>query len=88
MSLKIEKHEQIAMLSVSALNTTSSLISKTLLDDSVSDEEYSLVLLGFEMFTRTKVDFRIKSKMSLEKAGNIETEAKELFRGNKIGFAA
>ena len=28
---------------------------------------------------------RIKSKTSLEKTGNIENEAHELLRGNKIG---
>ena len=39
MSLKIEKHEKIAMLTVSALSTISSLISKALSDDSISDEE-------------------------------------------------
>ena len=39
-SLKIEKHEKIAMLAVSALNTISSLISKALSDDTISDEEY------------------------------------------------
>ena len=42
MSLKIEKHEKIAMLAVSTLNTISSLISKTLSDNSISHEEYSL----------------------------------------------
>ena len=67
MSLKIEKHEKIAMLAVSALNTISSLISKALSDDSISDEEYSLILLKFETFTRMKEDLRIKSKMSFEK---------------------
>ena len=40
MSFKIEKHEQIAMLAVSTLNTISSLISKVLSDNSNSDEEY------------------------------------------------
>ena len=39
MLLKIEKHEKIAMLAVSALNTISRLISKALSDDSISDEE-------------------------------------------------
>ena len=43
MSLKIEKHEKIAMLAVSSLNTISSLVSKALTDDSVSDEEYSQI---------------------------------------------
>ena len=67
MSLKREKHEKIAMLAVSALNTISSLISKALSDYSISDEEYSLIFLEFETFTRKKEDLRIKSKTSLEK---------------------
>ena len=67
MSLKIEKHEKIAMLAVSTLNTISRLTSKALTDDSISDEEYSLILLEFETFTRMKEDLRIKSKTSLEK---------------------
>ena len=41
MSLNIEKQENITMLAVSALNTISSLISKALSYDSISDEEYS-----------------------------------------------
>ena len=84
MSLKIEKHAKIAMLAISARNTISSLISKALSDDSISDEEYSLILLEFEMFTRMKEDLRIKSKTSLEKTGNIETEASVLFNRNTI----
>ena len=82
MSLKIEKHEKIALLAVSALNTISSLISKALSDDFISDEEYSLILLKFETFTRMKEDLRLKSKTSLEKTGNIETEACVLFNRN------
>ena len=61
MSLKIEKHEKIAMFAVSALSTISSVILKALSDDSISDEEYSLMLLEFETFTRMKEDRRIKS---------------------------
>ena len=67
MSLKIEKHEQIAMLAVSTLNAISSLISQALSDNSISDEEYSLILLEFETLTRMKEDLNIKSKTSLEK---------------------
>ena len=67
MSLKIEKHEKIAMLTVSTLSSISSLISKALSDNSISDEEYSLILLEFETFTRVKENRRIKSKTSLEK---------------------
>ena len=67
MSLKIEKHEKIAMLPVSGLNTINSLISKALSDDSISDEEYALMLLEFETFIRRKEELGIKSKTSLEK---------------------
>ena len=67
------------MLAVSSLNATSNLISKALSDDSILGEEYSLILLEFETFTRMKEDLRIKSKTSLEKTGNIETEASVLF---------
>ena len=61
-SLKIEKHEMIAMLAVSSLITISSLISTALSDDSISDEEYLLILFEFETFTRMKEDLRAKSK--------------------------
>ena len=44
--LKIENHEKIAMLAVSSLNTISSLISKVLSDDSISDEEYFTNFIG------------------------------------------
>ena len=42
------------MLAVSALKTISSLISKALSDDSISDEEYSLILLVFDTFTKER----------------------------------
>ena len=83
--MKIDKHEKIAMLAVSALNTISSLASKALSDDSISDEEYSLILLGCETFTLMKQDLIVKSKISLEETDNIETEANELLSGNTIG---
>ena len=82
MSLKIEKHEKIAMLAVLTFNTIRSLISKALTDDSISDEEYSLILLEFETFTQMKEDIRIKSKTSLETTGKIVTETSVLFNRN------
>ena len=71
------------MLAVSSLNTISSLISKALSDDYISDEEYLLILLEFETFKRMKEDLREKSKMNLEKTGKIEFEANELLRRKK-----
>ena len=79
MPLKLKTHEKIAMLAVSALNAISSLISKALSDDSISDEKYSLILLEFETYTPMIEDLRIQSKKSLEKTGNIETEVSVLF---------
>ena len=54
MSLKIEKHEKIVMLAVSKLNTISSLISKALTDDSISDEEYSLICWSLKRLHKWK----------------------------------
>ena len=67
MSLKIEKHEKIAMLAVSSLNTISRLISKALTDRSISDEEYSLILLEFETFTLWKKILEKNLKRALKK---------------------
>ena len=67
MLLKIEKHEKIAILAISSLNTISIFSSKALSDDPISDKEYSLILLKFEILTRMKKDLREKFKMSLEK---------------------
>ena len=55
------------MLAVSSLNTISSVISKALSDDLISDAEYSLILFEFETFRRMKEDLREKSKTSLAK---------------------
>ena len=85
LSLKIDKHEKIAMLAVSALNTISSLISKALSDDSISDEECLLILLEFKTITRKKEGLREKSEMSLEKTGHREIDANALLCGNNIG---
>ena len=41
--------------------------------------------MEFETLPWMKEDLREKSKMRLEKTGNIENEANALLRGNKIG---
>ena len=71
------------MLAVSTLNPISNLISKAFTDDSISDEEYSLISVEFETFTRMKEDLRIKNlRRVLKKNGNVETEASVLFNRN------
>ena len=69
LSLKIEKHEKIAILAVSSFNTISSLISKALSYDSILDEEWKIIL---------------ERNRWAWKTGNIEIEANELLRRNKI----
>ena len=76
------------MLAVSARSSITSLISRALSDNSFSNEKHSLILLEFETFTRMTEDIRIKSKTSLAKTGNIETEANELLRVNKISVSS
>ena len=41
--------------------------------------------MEFEKYTGMKDDIRVKSKASLEKTGNIETEANELLHLNTVG---
>src|SRR6218665_2413917 len=61
--LKVAKHEKIKTLAEAKLNTISSLISKALVDDNVSDEEYPLILNEFVKFNEMKEAIRIKSKL-------------------------
>ena len=70
------------MLVVSALNIISCLISNALSDESISGEEYSLILLEFETITRMKEELRRRSKTSPEKSGNREIEASVVFNRN------
>src|SRR6218665_3651259 len=61
--LKVAKHEKIKTLAEAKLNTISSLISKVLVDDNISDEEYSLILNEFVKFNEMKEEIRSKSKL-------------------------
>src|SRR6218665_2963110 len=61
--LKVAKHEKIKTLAKAKLNTISSLISKALVDDNVSDEGYSLILNEFVKFNEMKEETRGKSKL-------------------------
>ena len=61
--LKVAKHEKIKTLAEAKLNTISSLISKALVDDNISDEEYSQILNEFVKFNEMKDEIRSKSKL-------------------------
>src|SRR6218665_3072392 len=61
--LKVAKHEKIKTLAEAKLNTISSLISKALVDNNVSDDEYSLILNEFVKFNEMKEEIRSKLKL-------------------------
>jgi hypothetical protein len=64
--LKAEKHEKIKTLADAKLNTISNHISKALIDDHISDEEYSLILGELEKFKQMKEEIRSKIKIGID----------------------
>ena len=75
---KSEKHEKIKILAESKLNTIHDHISKALLDNTISDEEFSLILSEIEKYKSMKEEIRNKScinnktKQALIKQGQTE----------------
>jgi hypothetical protein len=70
---KAEKHEKIKTLVEAKLGTISEYISKALEDDSISDDEYCLILHEFEKYKEMKEEIRSEIKVSVdEEAENRE----------------
>ena len=82
-SLSAEKHKKIGNLACSTLNRISVLVSNTLNDEIISDEEYLIILLEFDIFTQQKDALVEKSKISLSKDDKEGNDTMELLRGNK-----
>ena len=76
----VEKHDKIGMLA--SLSTISGLISKALRDDTISDEEYSQILLEFYVHMDKKT-FEQNLRLVSAKTGNIETEAAAMLCGKR-----
>ena len=74
LALKAEKHEKIKTLADAKLNTISDHISKALVDDHISDEEYSLILSEIEKFNGMKEEIKSKSKVA---AAAMDEETKQ-----------
>ena len=73
LAVKAEKHEKIKTLVEAKLGTISEYISKALEDDSISDDEYCLILHEFEKYKEMKEEIRSKIKVSVdEEAENRE----------------
>src|SRR6218665_1506310 len=82
---KVAKHEKIKTLAEAKLNTISSLISKALMDDNVSDEEYSLILNEFVKFNEMKEAIRSKSKL-IERNQKVQEITLEITLGITLGI--
>ena len=77
--LKAEKHRKIKLLADKKLNVISDLVSKALDDETISDEEFSLVLSELDKFFDKKEKIRLEAKSSEESLINkIKTRAKAL----------
>ena len=83
---KAEKHLKIKTLAIAKLDTIASHISKAMMDDFISDEEFKLIMEEMEKYKALKEDIRSKTKKKLkteEEESLIEKgrqEARESFR--------
>ena len=83
---KAEKHLKIKTLAMSKLDTIASHVSKAMMDDFISDEEFKLIMEEMEKYKALKEDIRSKTKKKLkteEEESLIEKgrqEARESFR--------
>lgn len=74
LALKAAKHEKIKILADAKLNTISSLVSKALIDNNISDVEYSLILSELVKFNDMKEQIQCKTKAKTEEltfSGNV-----------------
>ena len=83
---KAEKHLKIKTLAIAKLDTIASHISKAMMDNFISDEEFKLIMEEMEKYKALKEDIRNKAKKKLkteEEESLIEKgrqEARESFR--------
>ena len=84
-SKKLEKHEKIATLAISKLNTINDLVSKSLTDSHISQEEFSIILKEKEKYIELKNAVRNKTKQTTSEGVNVD-EIKKVFleEGKKL----
>ena len=80
LQLKAKKHNEIRVLAESKINTVSSLVSKALTDNKISDEEFNLIMSELNKYNALKANIQsqLKGQLSLTDA-----EKKELIRKAK-----
>ena len=78
-SSKAKKHYQIMMLAQAKLNTISDHISKALQDNSISDDEFHLIVSELDKYNKMKEDIRskVKSKIDDETKQSLIKQGKE-----------
>ena len=83
---KAEKHLKIKTLATAKLNTIATHVSKAMMDDFISDEEFKLIMEEMEKYKTLKEEVRSNTKKKLkteEEESLIEKgrqEARESFR--------
>ena len=82
---KAEKHLKIKTLAMAKLDTIASHVSKAMMDDFISDEEFKLIMEEMEKYKALKEEIRnnTKKKLKTEEESLIEKgrqEARESFR--------
>ena len=83
---KAEKHLKIKTLAVAKLDTIATHISKAMMDNFISDEEFKLIMEEMDKYKALKEDIRnnTKKKLKMEEEENLiqrgRQEARESFR--------
>jgi hypothetical protein len=75
LAMKAEKHEKIKTLADAKLNTISDHISRALMDDNISDEEYSLILSEIEKFNGMKEEIRSNIKVAINEIDEVTKQS-------------
>ena len=71
LSHKVSKHEQTVSLAKAKVNTIHDLVSKALKDNTISDQEFSLILSEVDKFEKLKLEIRQKNRKDTEKNLNM-----------------
>ena len=91
LALKAEKHEKIKTLADAKLNTISDHISKALMDNTISEDEYALILGELEKFNIMKEEISLKIKTAIDektKQSFIDKGREEAMESFKKMFAS
>ena len=63
---KAEKHEKIKVIAETKLDTINGLVSKALSDNTISDEEYTLIVSEIIKYRKMKEEIRSKMKKTID----------------------